>query len=107
MRLYSKFADGSQFLGEKNDLKIQYLIDKILSKNPVLFLLGHPVQKTTFRTFSAHPVFCVYQRQVTLVLHFSLQILHHKKNHLKSLKQLMTTYSSHPSTISPTQSYRG
>ena len=27
----------------KNDLKIQYLVAKILCKNPVLFFLGHPV----------------------------------------------------------------
>ena len=37
MVLYSKFAYGSQFSGEKNDLKIRYLVDEILSKNPVLF----------------------------------------------------------------------
>ena len=43
MVLYSKFAYGSQFSGEKNDLKIRYLVAKILSKSPVLFFLGNPV----------------------------------------------------------------
>ena len=33
--LYSKCLYGSQFSGEKNDLKIGYLVDDILSKNPV------------------------------------------------------------------------
>ena len=35
MVLYSKF--GSQFSGEKNDLKIRYLVAEILSKNGVSF----------------------------------------------------------------------
>ena len=43
MVLYSKFAYGSQFSGEKNDLKIRYLVAEILSKHPVSFFLGHPV----------------------------------------------------------------
>ena len=43
MVLYSKCAYGSQFSGEKNDLKIRSLVAEILSKNPVLFFLGHPV----------------------------------------------------------------
>ena len=33
--LYSKCSYGSQFSGEKNDLKIGYLVDYILCKNPV------------------------------------------------------------------------
>ena len=33
MVLYSKFSYGSQFSGEKNNLKIQYLVAEILSKN--------------------------------------------------------------------------
>ena len=33
--LYSKFAYGSQFSGEKNYLKIRYLVAEILDKNPV------------------------------------------------------------------------
>ena len=41
--LYSKFAHGSHFSGEKDDLKIRYLVVEILSKNPVLIFLGHPV----------------------------------------------------------------
>ena len=32
---YSRCLHGSQFSGEKNDLKIQYLVTDILSKNPV------------------------------------------------------------------------
>ena len=43
MVLCSKFAYGSQFSGEKNGLKIQYLVAEILSKSGVLFFLGHPV----------------------------------------------------------------
>ena len=43
MVLYSKFAYGSQFSGQKNDLKIRYLVAKILGKIPVSFFLGHPV----------------------------------------------------------------
>ena len=43
MVLYSKCAYGSQFSGEKNDLKIRSLVAEILSKNPVSFFLGHPV----------------------------------------------------------------
>ena len=43
MVLYSKFAYGSQFSGEKNILKIRYMVVEILSKNPVSFFLGHPV----------------------------------------------------------------
>ena len=43
MVLYSKWPYGSQFSGEKNDLKIRSLVAEILSKNPVLFFLGHPV----------------------------------------------------------------
>ena len=41
--LYSNFAYGSQFSGEKNYLKIQYLVAEILSEHGVLFFLGHPV----------------------------------------------------------------
>ena len=48
MVLYSKCAYGSQFSGEKNDLKIRSLVAEILSKNPVLFFLGHPVLVATF-----------------------------------------------------------
>ena len=40
--LYSKFAYGSQFSREKNVLKLRYLVVEILSKNGVLFFLGHP-----------------------------------------------------------------
>ena len=40
---YSTRAYGSQFSGEKNGLKIRYLVAEILSKNPVSFFLGHPV----------------------------------------------------------------
>ena len=43
MVLYSKCAYGSQFSGEKNNLKIQSFVAEILSKNPVSFFLGHPV----------------------------------------------------------------
>ena len=43
MVLYSKFAYGFQFSGEKNYLEIGYLVAEILSKNPVSFFLGHPV----------------------------------------------------------------
>ena len=43
MVLYSKFAYGSQFSGEKNYLEIRYWVADILSKNPVSFFLGHPV----------------------------------------------------------------
>ena len=43
MVLYSKWPYGSQFSGEKNDLKIRSLVAEILSKNPVSFFLGHPV----------------------------------------------------------------
>ena len=43
MALYSKFAYGSQFSGEKIDLKIRYLVAEILSTNGVLFFWGHPV----------------------------------------------------------------
>ena len=35
MVVYAKRAYGSQFSGEKNDLKIGYLVNKILSKYPV------------------------------------------------------------------------
>ena len=37
MVLYSKFAYGSWFSGEKNDLKILHLVAEILGKNPVSF----------------------------------------------------------------------
>ena len=37
MVLYSKFAYGSQFSEEKNDLTILHLVAKILGKNPVSF----------------------------------------------------------------------
>merc|ERR1711942_100368 len=40
---YSTRAYGSQFSGEKNGLKIRYLVAKILSKKVVSFFLGHPV----------------------------------------------------------------
>ena len=43
MVLYSKCAYGSQFLGEENNLRIRSLVAEILSKNPVSFFLGHPV----------------------------------------------------------------
>ena len=43
MVLYSKFAYGSQFSEEKNDLTILHLVAKILGKNPVSFFLGRPV----------------------------------------------------------------
>ena len=43
MVLYSKFAYGSQFSEEKNDLKIRYLVAEILSKQTCSFLLIHPV----------------------------------------------------------------
>ena len=43
MVLYSKFAYGSWFSGEKNDLKILHLVAEIFGKNPVSFFLGHPV----------------------------------------------------------------
>ena len=43
MVLYAKFAYGSQFLGEKNDLKILHLVAEILGKNLVSFFLGHSV----------------------------------------------------------------
>ena len=41
--LYSRFLYGSQFSGEKSDMKIRYLVAEILSKNRVSFFLGHPV----------------------------------------------------------------
>merc|ERR1711942_338595 len=41
---YSTRAYGSQFSGKKNGLKIRYLVAEILSKNPVSFFLGHPVE---------------------------------------------------------------
>ena len=37
MVLYSKFLYGSQFSGEKSDLKIRYLVTKILSERGVSF----------------------------------------------------------------------
>ena len=40
---YSTRAYGSQFLGEKNSLKIRYLVAEILSKNCGSFFSGHPV----------------------------------------------------------------
>ena len=40
---YSTREYGSQFPGEKNGLKIRYLVVGILSKNLVSFFLGHPV----------------------------------------------------------------
>ena len=54
MVMYSKFAYGSQFSEEKNDLKIRYLVAEILSKNPVLLFLGHPVNvKVTQNCFAS------------------------------------------------------
>ena len=44
---YSTQAYGSQFSGETNGLKILYLVVEILSKNGVLFFLGHPVMSVT------------------------------------------------------------
>ena len=44
---YSTRAYGSQFSGEKNGLKIRYLVAEILSKNGVLSFLGHPVVSGT------------------------------------------------------------
>ena len=41
MVLYSKFAYGSQFSGEKNDLKIGYLVAEILSKMHIGTLCMH------------------------------------------------------------------
>ena len=46
MVLYSKYAYGSQFSEEKNDLTILHLVAKILGKNPVSFFLGHTVYST-------------------------------------------------------------
>ena len=43
MVLYSKFAYGSQFSGEKNNLKIRYLVAEILSKLGGAFFFIHPV----------------------------------------------------------------
>ena len=40
---YSTQAYGSQFSGETNGLKILYFVVEILSKNGVLFFLGHRV----------------------------------------------------------------
>ena len=40
---YSTRAYGSQFLGEKNSLKIRYLVAEILIKNWGSFFSGHPV----------------------------------------------------------------
>ena len=48
MVLYSKFAYGSQFSGEKNYLKILQLVYEILGKNPVSFFLGRPVYVKIF-----------------------------------------------------------
>ena len=42
MVLYSKFVYGSQFLGEKNDLKIRYLVAEILSKLGGAFFFDTP-----------------------------------------------------------------
>ena len=44
---YSTQAYGSHFSGEKNGLKIRYLVAEILSKNGVLFFWGHPVVSGT------------------------------------------------------------
>ena len=51
MVLYSRFLYGSQFSGEKNDLKIRYLVTEILSKHGVLFFLGHPVMLASLSCF--------------------------------------------------------
>ena len=56
--LDSKFAYGSQFSGEKNDLKIRYLVAEILSKKTVLFFLGHPV-KFIWALFLQLPLSCI------------------------------------------------
>ena len=42
---------GCQFSGEKNSSKIQYLVAEILSKNRVLFSLGHPKEQCSLQTF--------------------------------------------------------
>ena len=51
MVLYSKFAYGSWFSGEKNDLKILHLVAEILGKNLVSFFLGHPVNLDVTKMF--------------------------------------------------------
>ena len=42
MVLYSKILYGSQFSGEKNDLKIRYLVAEKLSKKNSFILFGTP-----------------------------------------------------------------
>ena len=61
MVLYSKFAYESQFLGEKNDLKIKYLVAEILSKtlynsfwDTLYGLTASTVQSTTIPKFVTH-----------------------------------------------------
>ena len=51
MVLYSKFAYGSQFSGEKNDLKIRYLVAEILSKQSGSFFFIHPVLAQSIMVF--------------------------------------------------------
>ena len=67
MVLYSKWPYGSQFSGEKNDLKIRSLVAEILSKNPVLFFLGHPVV-INLLYMAGEPKCCLLSTATYLVL---------------------------------------
>ena len=63
MVLYSKYSYGSQFSEEKNDLKIRYLVAKILSKNCGSFFSGHPVY---FGVFFSSVVIMVWVKRSQL-----------------------------------------
>ena len=56
MVLYSKFAHGFQFLGEKNNLIIRYLVVEILSKLGGTYFLIHPVSFYPFLVYRSKDV---------------------------------------------------
>ena len=70
MVLYSKWPYGSQFSGEKNDLKIRSLVAEILSKNPVSFFLGHPVYQTKLDIYLTNTG-CPKKNETGILLHIS------------------------------------
>ena len=55
--LYPKFVYGSQFLGGRNYVKIQFLVAEILRKNPVSFPFRYHVYLSTKISLKGHFVF--------------------------------------------------
>ena len=99
MVMYSKFAYGSQFSGENNDLKIRYLVAEILRETPVTFVILAP--------------FCLYfqlgqtnaLKHMLVDFHFSYKMAS-KKPKQKFEINFQENISEQLTTMTPTQLVR-